>query len=110
MARAKLRKQRGKPVRRKKPSIGADARRILRQHASKGGGSSLAKLKMNWLHIVGEDIARICAPTKITGSKAARTLTLRVVPAAAAIIQHQEEMLRERISVAAGGNITRLKL
>ncbi|MEM7663549.1 MAG: DciA family protein [Pseudomonadota bacterium] len=110
MARAKLRQQRGKPVRRKRPPIGADARRILRKHASKGGGSSLSKLQTNWTHIVGEDIARICFPMKLTGTKVGRTLTLRVIPAAAAIIQHQEETVRERISVAAGGNVTRLKL
>ncbi|MEM7004834.1 MAG: DciA family protein [Pseudomonadota bacterium] len=110
MARAKLRKQRGKPVHRKKPPIGIAASRILRKHAGKGGGSSLSKLQLSWPQIVGEDIARFSFPLKLTGSKVARTLTLRVIPAAAIVVQHQEETLRQRISVAAGGNITRLKL
>jgi len=111
MARAKLRKRRGKPVRQPKPNVGRAARKILRQHNKKsGGGSSLSELQINWRSLIGEDLAAISAPMKLTGTKAARTLTLRVVPAAAALIQHQEEAIRQRISVAAGGNITRLKI
>ncbi|MEM9669795.1 MAG: DciA family protein [Pseudomonadota bacterium] len=110
MARAKLRKQRGKAVWHPKPQLGVQARKILRQHAKKGGGSSLKKLQLNWSDLVGAELADICSPIKLTGAKTGRTLTLRVIPAAAPLIQHQEEALRQRLSVAAGGNITRLKL
>jgi hypothetical protein len=46
----------------------------------------------------------------MAGTKDGRVLTVRVLPAAAPLIQHQSETIRQRVSVAAGGDIIKLKL
>jgi len=109
MARARLRRLRARPVRLAPKSVGRDVRRVTRKHL-KGTGSPVSKLKDDWEKIVGERLAKLCRPEKISGSKAGRTLTLRVLPAAAALIQHQSETIRQRVSVTAGGDVTKLKL
>lgn len=109
MARARLKHLRAKPAFKPRNTVGRNIRAITRKHL-KGSGSPISKLKDDWTQIVGEQIARYCRPEKITGGKAGRTLTLRVLPAAAAVIQHQSETIRQRVSVAAGGDITKLKL
>ena len=109
MARARLKRMRAKPVRRPPPRLGHDVRKLLRKHA-KAGTTSISKLKDDWQSLVGEEIAKFCRPEKLTGSKAARTLVLRVHPAAATRIQHESETIRQRVSVAAGGTVTKLKL
>ncbi len=109
MARARLKHMRAKPTRRPPPRLGHDVRKLMRRHA-KAGTTSISKLKDNWEALVGEEIAKFCRPEKLTGSKSARTLVLRVHPAAATRIQHDSETIRQRVSVAAGGTVTKLKL
>ena len=109
LARIRLRHKRARPVRTYATPFGQAARRVTRK-AAKQGGSPLAILKDQWPEIVGEEIARYCRPEKITGNKAGRTLTLLVLPAAAPLIQHQSETIRQRVSVAAGGDIAKLKI
>ena len=109
MARARLRRLRARPVRRPAKAIGHNIRKITRKHL-KGTGSPLSKLRDDWEKIVGEKLAKFCRPEKIHGAKTGRTLTLRVLPAAASLIQHQSETIRQRVSTVAGGNITKLKL
>lgn len=109
MARARLKRLRARPVRRPPKPIGRDIRRLTRKHL-KGTGTPLSKLQDNWDSIVGDKLAKLCRPEKLSGAKAGRTLTLRVLPAAASLVQHQSETIRQRVSVQAGGNITKLKL
>lgn len=109
MARARLKRMRAKPAFQPRNTIGRNVRAITRKHL-KGSGSPIAKLKDDWTQIVGEKMASYCRPEKISGPKTGRTLTLRVLPAAAALVQHQGETIRQRVSVLAGGNITKLKL
>jgi hypothetical protein len=109
MARARLKRMRAKPTRRPPPRLGHDVRKLMRKHA-KAGTTSISKLKEDWESLVGEEIAKFCRPEKLTGSKSARTLVLRVHPAAATRIQHESETIRQRVSVAAGGTVTKLKL
>jgi len=109
MARARLRRMRAKPAFQPRNTLGRNIRKITRKHL-KGTGSPISKLRDDWEKIVGERLARLTRPEKISGAKAGRTLTLRVLPAAAALIQHQSETIRQRVSVGAGGNITKLKL
>ena len=109
MARARLKRMRAKPSRRPPPRLGHDVRKIVRKHA-KSGATSINKLKDDWESLVGEEIAKFCRPEKLNGSKTARTLILRVHPAAATRIQHESETIRQRVSVAAGGMVTKLKI
>ena len=109
LARVQLKRRRGKQIRPAPPTLGKAVRSVTRKHL-KTTGASLAKLRDTWPDLVGEKLSRFCRPEKLTGTKSGRTLTLKVLPAAAALIQHQSETIRQRLSVAAGGNITQLKL
>ena len=109
MARARLRRLRAKPAFQPRNTLGRNVRKITRKHL-KGTGSPLSKLRDDWDTIVGEKVAKLCRPEKLSGAKTGRTLTLRVLPAAAALIQHQSEIIRQRVSVKSGGNVTKLKI
>ena len=108
-ARVALRYKRARTVKAPPPNIGRVATRYARK-ALPEAGSGLARLKARWSEIVGESLAKYCEPEKISGGKTGRTLTLKVIPQAAPIIQHRSGEIRQRVSVAAGGNIARLKI
>jgi len=108
-ARVKLRYARARPVRAPMKPLGLTAQRVGR----KAGTAKLPPLKylqINWRQIVGEQLWRWCQPEKITSSKDGRILTLTVLPQAAPLIQHQSETIRQRVSVAAGGDITGIRI
>lgn len=107
MARAYLRQRRAKRAFQPR-GIGKEARNLIKSKASPE--ASFSRIQLDWSELVGPSISAISRPVKLSGTKAGRTLTIRVLPAAAALIQHQEEMLRQRLSVAAGGNITKLRI
>ncbi|MEL7481950.1 MAG: DciA family protein, partial [Pseudomonadota bacterium] len=107
MARAYLRSRPARPVRRER-NLSRDFRTILKGNAPKG--TTLMRLQVDWTDLVGERLSKVCRPVKLSGAKTGQTLTLRVLPAASALVQHQGETLRQRLSVAAGGTIVRLKL
>ena len=109
LARIRLRRTRARAAYAPTPPLGKVARRVARKVIGESG-SPLARLRDQWPDIVGEEIAALCRPEKISGTKSGRTLVLRVLPAAAPLIQHQSETIRQRVSVAAGGDILRLKL
>ncbi|KJS35080.1 MAG: hypothetical protein VR74_18025 [Hyphomonas sp. BRH_c22] len=67
-------------------------------------------LQRRWREIVGEKLYPFCRPEKITGGKDGRVLTLRVIPQAAPLVQHQVETIRQRVSVSAGGDIIAIKI
>ena len=90
-------------------TIGTAAMRLTRKALPKKG-ATLSRLRVQWPDIVGEQLARLCRPEKLTPAKGGRRLTLTVIPAAAGLVQHQSEMIRQRVSVAAGGDITAIKI
>jgi hypothetical protein len=108
-ARVALRYNRARSVKPPPPDIGRVAAKYARK-ALPEAGSGLPRLKARWAEIVGEGIAKYCQPEKLTGGKSGRTLTVRVIPQAAPIIQHRSGDIRQRVSVAAGGDIARLKI
>lgn len=108
-ARVKLRYAKAKPVHPGPGTIGKAAMRLTRKALPKKG-ATLSRLKVQWSDIVGEQLARLCRPEKLTPAKGGRRLTLTVIPAAAGLVQHQSEMIRQRMSVAAGGDITAIKI
>ena len=108
-ARVKLRYAKAKPVHPGPGTIGKAAMRLTRKSLPKKG-ATLSRLKIQWSEIVGDQLARLCRPEKLTPAKGGRRLTLMVIPAAAGLVQHQSEMIRQRVSVAAGGDITAIKI
>lgn len=108
-ARVRLRYTKAKPLHPGPGTIGKAAQRLTRK-ALPSKGATITRLKVEWEAIVGEQLARLCRPEKLGASRGGRQLTLRVIPAAAGLVQHQGEMIRQRVSVAAGGDITALKI
>ena len=71
---------------------------------------AIQMLQARWREIAGEQLWKFCRPEKLSGGKDGRVLTLRVLPQAAPMVQHQSETIRQRVSVAAGGDITAIRL
>ena len=108
-ARVALRYKRGKPAYRPNKTLGVAAAKFAKSSLPEPG-AGLPRIKAGWADIVGEDVAKWCEPEKLTGKGASRTLTLRVVPQAAPIIQHKGEEIIQRLSVAAATRVAKLKI
>ncbi|MCR9269300.1 MAG: DciA family protein [Hyphomonadaceae bacterium] len=108
-ARVKLRYAKAKPVHPGPGTIGTAAMRLTRKKLPQKA-ATLSRLKVEWTEIVGEQLARLCRPEKLSPAKGGRRLTLMVIPAASGLVQHQSEIIRQRVSVAAGGDITAIKI
>lgn len=105
----KLRYSRARAARIPMKPVGLSADRVSR----KAGSAKLPPLKLlqaRWRQIAGDQIWRFSHPEKLSSNKDGRILTLRVIPQAAPLVQHQSETLRQRISVAAGGDITGIRI
>lgn len=108
-ARVALRHRRARSVKPPPPGIGALAAKLARAKLP-SKGSAIETLKARWADAVGEKISRYAAPDKIAASKAGRVLVLRVIPAAAPLIQHQQCQILERVALAGAGHFDGLKL
>lgn len=108
-ARVRLRYAKTRPVDPGPPTLGRLTKKIARK-ALPEKAAGISRLQMQWTEIVGEQLARLCYPEKIGRAPGGRQLTLRVVPAGAGLVQHQSEMIRQRVSVAAGGDLVKIKL
>ncbi|MEZ5946824.1 MAG: DciA family protein [Hyphomonas sp.] len=108
-ARVRLRYMRARAVHPGMKQVGLAAERIAR----KSGGKKMPAIQIlqaRWREIAGEQLWKYCRPEKISGGKDGRVLTLRVLPQAAPMVQHQSETIRQRVSVAAGGDVTAIRL
>jgi hypothetical protein len=76
----------------------------------KQAGPSIRMLAQRWPDIVGPALARVCEPVKLTRGKAGASLTLRAVPAAAILLQHQTGTLLERVNLLGGGKVVTIKI
>ena len=108
-ARIRLRYAKAKAVHKGPRTVGTAAVRLVRKSVPKRG-ATLSRLRLDWAELVGEQLARLCRPEKLGPARGGRKLTLKVIPAAAGLVQHQSEMIRQRVSVAAGGNVTEIRL
>ncbi|WP_158085529.1 DUF721 domain-containing protein [Henriciella aquimarina] len=110
-ARVALRYQRARPVRPLPNSFGAAAMKLARKKLPEKG-PAIGRLKLLWADIVGEQLAKVCEPDKIgaSGKGKGRVLTLKCIPAAATMVQHQSETIRQRVSVSLGGDIREVRL
>ncbi|MGA1343884.1 MAG: hypothetical protein ACO33A_12760, partial [Hyphomonas sp.] len=89
--------------------VGLAAERAGRR-ASRVRLPALRQLQINWREIAGEEIWRWTQPARLSGSREGRILTLTVLAQAAPFIQHQSETIRQRVSVAAGGDVVAIRL
>ncbi|MEM7638366.1 MAG: DciA family protein, partial [Pseudomonadota bacterium] len=78
-ARVKLRYAKAKPVHPGPGTIGKAAMRLTRKKLPTKA-PTLSRLKVQWNDIVGEQLARLCRPEKLTPAKGGRRLTLTVIP------------------------------
>jgi len=70
------------------------------------------KLKSRWNEVVGEQLSKLCEPVRIIKGKGRPgTLEIRVAGAYAPLIQHQSQVVIDRINLYLGtGTIDRLRL
>jgi hypothetical protein len=105
----KLRYTRARALRPPMKAVAISADRVGR----KSGAGKLPPLKLlqaRWREIAGEQLYKFSHPEKISASKDGRVLTLRVIPQAAPLVQHQSETIRQRVSVSAGGDISSIRI
>ena len=77
--------------------LGATVPGLIRPLA-KARGTALASLLAEWPLIVGDELAKVSLPEKLTGT----TLRLLVVPAAALVLQHDAPQIIARINAYYG--------
>ncbi|GEM_PF-3207299 len=73
----------------------------LKTSEQKRGFGSDAILR-NWPQIVGEELAAMCVPQKISGQMQRRSLTVWCDPAFATQLHYQSEMILEKITTYVG--------
>jgi len=103
-----LAERRGREVRPSPPGAGALAARLAKPLLP-DQGVTLAELQRRWDDIVGERLAQLTAPDKLTNRKGGAVLTVRAVGSAAPFIQHQAGLIKERLRLA-GADIAELAI
>jgi hypothetical protein len=76
----------------------------------KEAGPAPDTLASRWAEIVGQRLAAVTSPMRVTRSKGGGVLHLRVTSAAAPMIQHAAEHIMERVNLASGSKIKSLKI
>ena len=107
-AAALLEARRGRATIKAPPKAGAVAAGILKPLIPPGQ-KSLADIKRQWEEIVGDKIARLTAPDKLTKGPDGLVLTLLVAGSAAPFVQHQTPLILERLRLA-GANVVAMTM
>ena len=110
-ARVALRYQRAKRADALPNSFGKVAMQIARKKIPEKG-PAIGRLKLLWTDIVGEQLAKVCEPEKIgaSGKGKGRVLTVKCIPAASTMVQHQSELIRQRVGASLGGDIREVRI
>jgi hypothetical protein len=98
-AAALLEARRGKATFRAPPQAGALAARIIKPLIP-AGTKTLSELRRQWPEIVGDKLAQLTAPAKLTKGPDGEVLTLTVAGSAAPFVQHQTPLILERLRLA----------
>lgn len=98
-AAALLEARRGRATIKPPPKAGALAARIVKPLIPPGQ-KSLSEIKRQWDEIVGEKLARLTAPEKLTKGPDGLVLTIIVAGSAAPFVQHQTPLILERLRLA----------
>lgn len=107
-----LSRKRTRPAPRPAPPAGRALARMIRELDERFGKGAGA-LEPRWREIVGDRLARVTRPRKLTRGKAGQggTLELRVAGPAALLVQHQSAEILERVNLFLGpGSVDRLRI
>lgn len=107
-----LSRKRTRPAPRPAPPAGRSLAPLIRELDKKYGRGAEA-LQPRWREIVGERLARVTEPVKLTRGRAnaGGTLELRVAGAAALLVQHQSAEIIERVNLFLGsGAVEKLRI
>ena len=105
---ARLSRHRAKPATPGTPSFANRLHKITRP-ILKDEGPGIGQIRARWKDLVGERLAKISKPIKLTGKQGELVLTLEILPAAAPLFQHQGDALRQKLSVLTGGGLKSIK-
>ena len=111
-AREILSRRRTRPAPRPAPKAGRALQGLIRELDAKFGRGASA-LEPRWTEIVGERLARVTRPQKLTKGRggAGGTLELRVAGPAALLVQHQSEEILQRVNLFLGpGSVEKLRI
>lgn len=111
-AREILSRRRTRPAPRPAPKAGRALQGLIRELDAKFGRGASA-LEPRWTEIVGERIARVTRPQKLSKGRggAGGTLELRVAGPAALLVQHQSEEILQRVNLFLGaGSVEKLRI
>lgn len=107
-----LSRRRTRPVPRPAPRAGKALTPLIKKLDAQFGRSASA-LEPLWFEIVGERIARVTSPKDISKGRAGQPgiLELRVVGAAALLIQHQQQEILDKVNLFLGaGTVGKLRI
>lgn len=111
-AREILSRRRTRPAPRPAPKAGRALQALIKELDGKFGRGASA-LEPRWREIVGDRLARVTRPQKLTKGRggAGGTLELRVAGPAALLVQHQSEDILARVNLFLGaGSVDRLRI
>jgi len=111
-AREILSRRRTRPVFRAPPRAGKALTPLIKKLDEQFGRGAGA-LEPRWREIVGDRLARVTRPQKLTKGKGGQpgVLELRVAGAAALLVQHQSEDILARVNLFLGaGTVDRLRI
>ena len=111
-AREILARRRTRPAPRPAPKAGKALTKFVRDLDGRFGKGAGA-LEPRWHDIVGERLARVTRPQKLTKGRgnAGGTLELKVAGAAALLVQHQSQEIIDRVNLFLGpGSVERLRI
>jgi len=107
-----LSRRRSRPLPRPAPKAGRALQKLIKDLDAKFGRGAGA-LEPRWREIVGDRLARVTRPQKLTKGRggAGGVLELRVAGAAALLVQHQSEDILQRVNLFLGtGAVDRLRI
>jgi len=107
-----LSRRRTRPAPRPAPKAGRALQGLIKELDAKFGRGAGA-LEARWREIVGDRLARVTRPQKLTRGRAGAggALELRVAGAAALLVQHQSEEILQRVNLFLGaGSVDKLRI
>lgn len=111
-ARAMLARRKTRPAPRPAPPVGRALQPLIRKLDERFGRGA-STLEPRWREIVGDRLARVTQPIKLTRGKTGQgaTLELRVAGPAALLVQHQSAEILAQVNLFLGeGAVERLRI